>query len=764
MTADSKNKPVPTLEKIYQQCHKKTRIVYNDEGFFTPSLRSINYLSIGRSRIISSPITISLEFLYIQYKKIRDAWQIFLRLISPKPMNAPIEPGELDSKLVGRITFAGHNDEHTPIHNMHIVFWTRTWLLQWRKLAEGLSDKNGEFELAFSLRNTRKFGIYGRYFQIYQTRYSYVDGAQRKYQYKLFKSIKIPASDLVGMQYNLKTIPLFYWEYRCDTSVPRVVIKDHDKDAPQYYSQGRNDAIKEQFIPIELTKLNHLEQIAENPASLSIQKIQSDYPSNLTVCMESKQSGITRSDEWFGLRMMNGMYAATFVQDKVNKDFYWSHFYGACDYSINHQYALPNIKIKFRLDEQGIMMPREIHLIGPLTAHEKNPWREQVFTVNDGDKWLQAKRVARVTAALSTELDDHYAGTHLTTEQFAIAAYRNLRLNPIAALLFPHLKEVVLINHSGDRILVGPANPDKQSSPSRSGGFILWLQDYLNRSLDDLLYETGGYIPQASALTSAGINERVRDLLGVQNWHDWKPMPALSDRHYFPKAQQAYWDILGEYVNRYIDDNIKEIREHWHEIYCFSNDLVKHSVPLYLSDVDLKQLDKNAQTLAKERLEWYQQHYHINLSSPRETINGELKVLSPITLSARFSSAGIQNLKESCRYIIMMATFMHSFVNEHQYDDIGEVLYNCLGLRFGESKDGIMAAESDTRIAPDLTRSTQMMWFSNLLSRTEYGFIVRNEENDINPELIRMLIASKEKIELNGNGMLIENIESRTNI
>jgi len=109
-----------------------------------------------------------------------------------------------------------------------------------------------------------------------------------------------------------------------------------------------------------------------------------------------------------------------------------------------------------------------------------------------------------------------------------------------------------------------------------------------------------------------------------------------------------------------------------------------------------------------------------------------------------------------------MATFMHSFVNEQQYNDIGEVLYNSLGLRFGDGEHGVLAPESDTRISPDLTRSTQMMWFSNLLSRTEYGFIERNEEGDINPLLVEML--KKRRNEIEQYGFLVRDIESRTNI
>jgi hypothetical protein len=111
---------------------------------------------------------------------------------------------------------------------------------------------------------------------------------------------------------------------------------------------------------------------------------------------------------------------------------------------------------------------------------------------------------------------------------------------------------------------------------------------------------------------------------------------------------------------------------------------------------------------------------------------------------------------------IMMATFSHTWINEHQYDDLGEILYSCGGLRFGEKESGIMAPESDLTIAPDLTRATTMLWFTNLLSRTEYGFITENEEKDIHPFFIDILLQHKE--EFAKLGVDIESIESRTNI
>jgi len=539
-------------ESAYKKCQSETEPRYNDQVFLPPRLRSISHLSIGRSRIISSPVTIMLELLYRLFMCVRDFFKKLWYRLSPKNIDAPVIEGEIKSHIVGRIVFSGKCDVNKPIHNMKVVFWARTWLFQWRKLGDGITDHKGEFDLAYSLRAARSWAIFQHRFEIYQTIYSY-DGEKRKYRYSLFNSRKVKGSDLVGMRYNLRTIQLYYWEYRSDTDVPRVVIKDHDKDAPQYYSQGRQDAMNQQIIPIELTKLSHVEKLHNDPNSLSIEEIQNDYPINLTVCMERKILGITRGDDWFGQRMMNGMYAATFIEDKNNPQDYWTRLYGACNYDINNEYAFPSVNIKFTMDSEGNMKPKEIHLKGPLTANDHDSESSQRFTVADGEKWQQAKRVARVTGALATELDDHFAGTHLVTEQYAIAAYRNLRLSPIAALLFPHLKEVVLINHAADSILIGPAKPAPPPSSIRDGGIILWLEDRILRFTSKIAFETGGYIPQASALTAKGISQRVRDLMGVQDWKNWQPMQPLSEVHYFAHAQNAYWDLVCEYVDDYIN-------------------------------------------------------------------------------------------------------------------------------------------------------------------------------------------------------------------
>ncbi len=712
-------------EKICKECFEKTRIEYKyQDGFFGPKMKSINHLEVGRSKIISNPITIMLEFLYVIYKKIRDAYHRFIHWLFPR--RDRIFGEHMNSRLVGNLKYAHRTELDQPIHHMRVEFWARTRWLQWRKLSEGYSDYNGSFELPFDLRTARSWKIKKLQFEISQVTHSYYKEGLYNPIFQRFKIIEIPKGDLIGMSYNLRTIRLFLWEYRTDAIVPRVVIKDFDQDAPQYYSDGRKDALIQQILPIDLTKIKHLEQIKLAPETISLQEIQEDYPENLTRCIEKKLPGYTRGDEWFGKRMMNGMNRGYFDPDPEEPGYYWIRYFGVCNYPHNREYALPNTEIKFQLHDDGLPLPVEIHLTGPLNAYNHDPWQKHVFTTKSGDQWLYAKRIARVNGVFCTEVDEHFAGTHLNTEQYAIAAYRNLRLNPLAELLLPHLKEVALINHSADKML---------------------LQEY---------------IPSATAITYTGLQLRNRDIMGVLDWKGWKPMEVLSEKHSVAKAESLFWEIVCDYVDWFFEKYIDDIKKYWFEIYRFSEDLLEHAVPVFLSNVNLDTLTQEERQLAVTRLEYYSGQYGFDINQKRQFRNGELKVISALTESPVFKSSDLEGLKQACSYMIMTATFMHAWINEHQYDDIGELLYSCGGLRFGDKPEGVLAPESDLSISPDLTRSTQMLFFTNFLSRTEYGFITRNEEDDINPEYRDRL--EKYRMEFDALGVNIDNIESRTNI
>lgn len=714
---------------VCKECLEKTKIRYVDKGrFFMPHFKSINHLEVGYSKIISNPLTLIAEWVIAKYFRMRDAMRRFWAWLFPR--RDRIYGQQMDSWLVGRIIFSDKTHGEVPIHHLPLEFWARTWFGQWRKLSQGHTLPDGTFRLPFELKSARRFVVRSLRFEIYQIAHAFHDGQNAVRVNQLFKKIPVSKSDLIGMEYNLRTLRLVFWEYRKDVPMPRVVILNHDKDAPQYYTDARVQAINEQMIPVELTKVKHLEQIKKDPDSISLQEIQDDYPLNLTGCIEKALPGYTRSDDWFGHRMMNGMNRGLFMPDPDEPGTYWMKYFGKMHYDCNDEYAFPDAMMQFRLKPDGLPVPIKIKLRGPLNAFDRDPWQERTFTPADGEFWLYAKRIARVNGGLCTEVDEHFAGTHANAEQYAIAAYRNLRHSPLAELLFPHLKEVVLINHAADSILL------KQ------------------------------YIPHATALTYEGLVTRVADMLGVMDWKSYRTPEPLSTAHTSARAEKLFWDITMDFVNYFIDANIESIRKHWHEVYAFSEDLVNHSVPVFLSEVDMTQLDPRDRDRFAEMKAYLNAQFSFDDTLPRQTRYGRLRTVSPITLSSTLDPAKEQEeialLKQACTYMIFVATYLHTWANEHQYEDIGEVLYNCLGLRYGDKPSGILAPESDLSIAPDLTRSTQMMWFSNLLSRTEYGFITRNEDQDVNPYFSTLLMSKKD--DFAALGVKVEDIESRTNI
>jgi hypothetical protein len=391
---------------------------------------------------------------------------------------------------------------------------------------------------------------------------------------------------------------------------------------------------------------------------------------------------------------------------------------------------MPDVDIKFRLKSNGLPTPVEISLTGPLNKHELNQRPKRVFHPEDGQHWMAAKRLARVSSALYTEIVHHLCITHYNTEQFSIAAHRNLRLSPITNLIFPHIKEVILVNHTADQILIG-----------------------------------NGYISKATALTKKGVGQLALQVMGTQDWKNWKPMEPISDNHTFAKIANLFWDIVTTYVDEYIEEHRSELLKYWYEIYRFSQDLVSHSTPFFLCQYLTNMLLDHKGNYDANKAHWYENAQKMDLSIERPKVNGELKSMSYITAASRAEDVkeeDFDQLKQACSFVIYQASFGHTWSNAKQYDDIGEVLYCSLGLRFGNSDEGALGPETDMSIAPDLTRSTQMMWWSNMLSKTGYGFITKNEDNDINPKLIAALEAKRQ--DFDRLGFDIDTIQSRTNI
>ena len=226
-----------TPKTVCAECLKKTKIGYDDGGrFFMPHFKSINHVEVGYSKIITNPLTIFAEWLLAKFYALKDGLVALAAKLFPR--RPKIYGKQMDSWLVGKIIFATQENVEVPIHHLPLEFWGRTKLGQWRKLSEGYSAPDGTFRLPFELRCARRFGIRSLRFEICQISHIYFKDGQANTVHNTFHCIKISKSDLIGMEYNLRNIPLCFWEYRTDVKNPRVVIKAHGKDAPQQYTEA----------------------------------------------------------------------------------------------------------------------------------------------------------------------------------------------------------------------------------------------------------------------------------------------------------------------------------------------------------------------------------------------------------------------------------------------------------------------------------------------------------------------------------------------
>lgn len=307
-----------SVREIIRKCKLETRISYPPGGgVFKPRMKGINHLEIGRSKIISSPFTIMLEWLLLQWTRLKRCFRALLSWIFPR--RPAIWGHRKDSRLVGRVIHSGDRGNGSPIHHLHLEFWGRTRLGGWRKLSQGRTDKDGYFALPFDLREARRLWVKSLTFEIHTTTRVYFKEDDPHFHYDLFHSQAVTKSDLIGLDYNLRTIRLDYWLYREDAPTPRASVSDVTADDSEKYSEGRVNALMEQILPFELTKIKHLDQIKLEPGTLTIPEIQADYPLNLTTCIEKHLPGYTRGDDWFGERMMNGMNRGLFEEDAKQK-------------------------------------------------------------------------------------------------------------------------------------------------------------------------------------------------------------------------------------------------------------------------------------------------------------------------------------------------------------------------------------------------------------------------------------------------------------
>jgi len=629
----------------------------------------------------------------------------------------------LEFMAKGRLTFLFKDpaEKSIPLHHMHVELWDRDTGNPDDYLGGSITDENGFFEIFYDPDDAGTFDTPDLELRVFEERHRFDNNGNVRNKKKLIFSF--PGADNVRSEvYDFGTCEIPYWEYDPEGATPRVLITEQG-DPPQAYETGRNLAMVK-IAPIEAMKRLH--QAKDNLFSIdSVQNGYKAYKVNKTLKIEKKKPGVSRSDAYFGKCLLNGMGASIMDRDPENNDLFWIHFHWN-SYEQDGIYAMPNIDIKLKL-EGNILLPVEIK-IGLRKKGEKNPpssLEHHVVHPEDGEKWNQAKRIARVSSSLSAELDAHLCGTHLNGEQYAIAAYRNIRKNPVRYLLFPHLKEVCLVNNSANTLLLG----------------------------------NNGYITRSTGFTGKSINERIVQTMGTLDWKNWEPRKAISDKHLYSHATRLFWDVLTEYIDWYFSKYQDQISKEWYEIKKFSDDLIKNSVPEFLCQY----LDKAFNVKSKNEIPWMDWNERMDIDLPR-TNNGKYDVaVSEITnVSENPGKDDIDHLKQVCRYVIHHTTFVHSWSNSQQYDEGGELRFTSLGLRYGDN--GLFVDEDDDSILPPPKDATMQLWISYLLATSTYGFILKNEERDIHPKFIELLKKRKAEFKAIHKKLDISKIPSRTNI
>ncbi|NMO14295.1 hypothetical protein HPC49_13710 [Pyxidicoccus fallax] len=628
------------------------------------------------------------------------------------------EPSSLPALARGRLAFE-QDGPHGPIplHHLKVELWDRDLGGPDDYLGEGFTDAEGRFEIRYDPADAGAGDLPDLELRIFEPQHTFRPDGRVVESWRRIGSQRGP-DDHGGLHHDFGTVRLPYWEYDPTTPLARLHVVE-EGTPPTEYAPGRSLAMLKAVAPIELVKRQHLLQVRlGQPPSLT--KIQADYPEPMTVRMERQEPGSSRSDAYFGERLLNGMFSSIMDRDPEQPgDANAFRLYQPWNaYEQDGLHCLPDVDVRLRLVE-GRLLPVRI-ILGmrePGATAPGSPVTRRSFTPADGAAWEAAKRMARVSATLDTELGNHLAQCHFNVEQYAIAAHRNLRRNPVRWLLMPHLREVVLINHSANGFLVGPT----------------------------------GYITRASALTQRGVEARLEHLMGSYDWRGFAPAAPVCEGHRYAHAANLFWRLLGEHVDAFFAEHDAQIQAQWTEVRRFSEDLVTHSVPAFVCRY------LRARVPGKPA-PWFVRSERMDLDA--KAAEPPPRAVSAVTRTDLPQPGELDALKQLCRYVIFFATFRHAWANNLQWEDAGEVLYACLGLRWG--KGGALSTEEDLDVAPLPSEATEMLWISWMLSRTNYGFLLSNEEQDVHPRFVELLRAHAAAFA--ALGLDIRTVSSRINI
>jgi hypothetical protein len=410
-------------------------------------------------------------------------------------------------------------------------------------------------------------------------------------------------------------------------------------------------------------------------------------------------------DDWIADRVLNGVHPCHFRTGQPNEyivDLNWNNYafsyVGDLSHLSAHEtsklfYEQPNVRASFQLsphDEsftlQSISIQyRNADVLEPVDNSPEKLGQWTKYTPGSGRYWTYAKHVFRCAWLLAGETDYHLARCHLLAEQYLAAlrtcvetgyspregAYQAAPANtqhPFWRLLEPFLRDVDRINAFGDALVIGPT----------------------------------GVVSAMSALASSAVASRVEHQLAGLDWKGFRPRGAVCPTHRFALAANIYWDTIHQYVAKEVSDNWHVYLADWAPIKRFSDALTGRS-PRYKPYGG----DDNPAT-------W---HDTREMASPRAADQPSMSLI------------GDQNqddVVQLATHAIYHATFMHSWINDRQWDDCADPYFTSFGLMSRRPPEPDETPEHWLREALPLVKHAAFQRaLMTMLAHLDVGYVAR---------------------------------------
>jgi hypothetical protein len=636
------------------------------------------------------------------------------------PIEAPspaVQPPKEEWVVTGSLVHADKREE--PLHNVVVELFDRDLVFDDR-LGSATTDLGGRFEIRVDMAKRKnkldKPDLHLAVMEVEHTRDEHDLLVQKRK-----RVVTLPGpQDAVPMRmqgggdapvfaFNFGRLRVAWWEYDQSSDLPRAA-RSADGKLPEDWAPGYWPELVANGGLYKLLNGKHKLMAHSGDPDLTrerVQKAYDDIQECLTSKMEREAPGSTRTDEWFGFRVLNG-FNPVIPRRVAGSPGEYRVELTLDDYETDGVHDVPNVDGRFEV-KGGKFLPKSITIWFRETGQTRacSPTTPKVTYTPDHADWDAAKRVFRAAWNTAGEHDAHLAGCHLNMEQYAVAAYRNLRLNPVRDVLFPHLREVALINSIGDAAIFG----------------------------------TEGILASNTPLTADAARQRLGEHLGRLDWTGWRPRAPLCDEHQYAKVSILYWNVITQYVSEFVAEHKAEIEKHWFEVWRFSEDLVRHSFPLTLDD------------------DWPTDWYDTNEleQGVRKGDQGDtIRAVRPITESAQAPAPGdLENLEQVLRYVIFHCTLAHTWSNDRQVEDGGEIAYGPLALYNG-------SIGSDDVVLPPAMEASNQLFFAHSLNAQTRGLVLQDEDKDV-PKRFRDLLAAK-KADFDALGFPVGRIRTRINI